>query len=53
MVNPIVLNPRKEQCTEPTVMEMNRDVKFQGVRRVNKVSWMKGTQQVGHFPVHQ
>ena len=38
MVNPIVLNPRKEQCTEPTVVEMNREVKLQGVRRVNKMS---------------
>ena len=53
MVNPIVLNPRKEQCTEPKVVEKNREVKVQSARRVNKVSWMKGKEQVGHFPVHQ
>ena len=53
MVNPIVLNPRKEQCTEPKVVDINREVKFQKVRLVNKVSWMKGKEQVGHFPVRQ
>ena len=38
MVNPIVLNPRKEQRTESKLVEMNQEVKFQRVRRVNRVS---------------